>query len=104
MTMHSLTKSAIFFGVGHHAQHRRGPRAHLRDHARAQVVAAAADCAAGCGVFADSYACVGAVSRVVPVTLVIRGCPPTPMQLLQGLLCLLGGAGTAAVNRPAGSC
>src|ERR1700739_3625068 len=44
-------------------------------------VGAAGDCAAGCGVFAGSYACVGAVSKVVPVDLVIRGCPPTPTQL-----------------------
>jgi Ni,Fe-hydrogenase III small subunit len=52
-------------------------------------VVAVGDCAAGCGVFADSPACIGAVERVVPVDLVIRGCPPTPMQLLQGLLALL---------------
>ncbi|MFZ1100361.1 MAG: NADH-quinone oxidoreductase subunit NuoB [Steroidobacteraceae bacterium] len=54
-------------------------------------VVATGDCAAGCGVFADSYACVGAVSQVIPVDLVIRGCPPTPTGLLQGLLWLLGG-------------
>ena len=65
-------------------------------------VVAAGDCAAGCGVFANRYACVGAVSKVVPVDLVIRGCPPTPTQLLQGLVWLLGGA-PAAVSRPAGS-
>ena len=52
-------------------------------------VVAAGDCAAGCGVFADSPACIGAVSNVVPVDLVISGCPPTPTQLLQGLLALL---------------
>src|ERR1700758_477170 len=52
-------------------------------------VVAAGDCAAGCGVFADSPACIGAVSKVVPVDLVISGCPPTPTQLLQGLLALL---------------
>ena len=62
-------------------------------------VVAAGDCAAGCGVFADSYACVGAVSRVLPVDLVIRGCPPTPLQLLQGLLWLI----TGAVDRAAGA-
>ena len=55
-------------------------------------VVAVGDCAAGCGVFADSYACVGSVSKVIPVDLVIRGCPPTPTDLLQGLLWLLGGA------------
>jgi Ni,Fe-hydrogenase III small subunit len=52
-------------------------------------VVAVGDCAAGCGVFADSYACMGSVARVLPVDLVIRGCPPTPRQLLEGLLWLL---------------
>jgi len=51
-------------------------------------VVAAGDCAAGCGVFANSPACIGSVSQVVPVDLVIPGCPPTPTQLLQGLLSL----------------
>src|SRR6516225_7276224 len=51
-------------------------------------VVAVGDCAAGCGIFAGSAACLGAVSRVVPVDLTIRGCPPTPTQLLQGLLAL----------------
>jgi len=52
-------------------------------------VIAVGDCGAGCGVFAGSYACVGAVSKVIPVDLVIRGCPPTPADLLEGLLWLL---------------
>jgi len=59
-------------------------------------VIAVGDCSAGCGVFADSYACVGAVSKVIPVDLVIRGCPPTPLDLLQGLLWLLNRPATAA--------
>ncbi|MDR3539053.1 MAG: NADH-quinone oxidoreductase subunit NuoB [Acetobacteraceae bacterium] len=54
-------------------------------------VVAVGDCGADGGVFAGSYAVVGGVSAVVPVDLVIRGCPPTPVQLLQGLLSLLGG-------------
>lgn len=52
-------------------------------------VVACGDCAAGCGAFAGSYACVGSVQAVVPVDLHIHGCPPTPLQLLQGLLALL---------------
>lgn len=52
-------------------------------------VVAAGDCAAGCGVFSESYACVGRVADVVPVDLHIRGCPPTPLQLLGGLLSVL---------------
>jgi len=52
-------------------------------------VVAVGDCAAGCGVFAGSYACVGAVNKVIAVDLVIRGCPPTPLDLLRGLIWLL---------------
>ncbi len=52
-------------------------------------VIAVGDCAAGTGVFAGSYAVVGAVKDVVPVDLHIRGCPPRPVDLLKGLLALL---------------
>jgi Ni,Fe-hydrogenase III small subunit len=52
-------------------------------------VVAVGDCAADCGVFAGSYACAGAVADIIPVDLHIRGCPPTPLQLLAGLLALL---------------
>ncbi|HWE07647.1 MAG TPA: NADH-quinone oxidoreductase subunit NuoB [Rhizomicrobium sp.] len=52
-------------------------------------VVAAGDCALNGGMFAGSYACVGGVSNVIPVDLHIPGCPPTPTQLLQGLLALL---------------
>jgi Ni,Fe-hydrogenase III small subunit len=51
-------------------------------------VVAVGDCGADAGVFAGSQAVVGGVSAVVPVDVVIRGCPPTPVQLLQGLLAL----------------
>lgn len=54
-------------------------------------VVAAGDCAACGGVFSGSYACIGAVQEVIPVDLVIAGCPPPPIVLLQGLLRLLGG-------------
>jgi Ni,Fe-hydrogenase III small subunit len=52
-------------------------------------VVAVGDCAADGGIFSGSYAVVGGVSGVVPVDLHIRGCPPRPIQLLQGLLALL---------------
>jgi len=52
-------------------------------------VVAAGDCAANCGVFAGSYAVAGAVADIISVDLHIRGCPPTPLQLLEGLLALL---------------
>jgi Ni,Fe-hydrogenase III small subunit len=52
-------------------------------------VVAVGDCAAGSGVFEGSPTCIGAVSNVVPVDIVIPGCPPTPARLLRGLLALL---------------
>src|SRR5437660_11324240 len=52
-------------------------------------VVAVGDCARDGGIFAPSPACVGGVSRVVPVDLHIAGCPPTPLALLSGLLALL---------------
>jgi Ni,Fe-hydrogenase III small subunit len=52
-------------------------------------VVAVGDCALDGGVFSGSYAVVGGVSAVVPVDLHIPGCPPRPVQLLNGLLSLL---------------
>ncbi len=52
-------------------------------------VVAVGDCAFNGGIFADSYACVGGVSQVVPVDLHIKGCPPSPEALLRGLIALL---------------
>ncbi len=52
-------------------------------------VVAVGDCARDGGLFRGSYACVGGVSRVVPVDLHIGGCPPSPIKLLTGLLALL---------------
>jgi Ni,Fe-hydrogenase III small subunit len=52
-------------------------------------VVAVGNCALDGGIFAGSYACVGGVSAVVPVDLHIRGCPPSPTDILRGLLALL---------------
>src|SRR5215813_4908627 len=62
-------------------------------------VVAAGDCAADCGVFAGSYACIGPVASVIPVDLTIPGCPPTPLALLKGLTALLDRRGVAAGKR-----
>jgi Ni,Fe-hydrogenase III small subunit len=52
-------------------------------------VVAVGDCGCGCGVFEGSYAVIGAVDKVIPVDLHIRGCPPTPSALLEGLIALV---------------
>jgi len=52
-------------------------------------VVAVGDCAVDGGLFAGSYSVAGGTDAVIPVDLHIRGCPPSPLQLLQGLLALL---------------
>jgi len=52
-------------------------------------VVAVGDCGFDGGVFAESYACTGGVSAVLPVDLHVRGCPPSPTALLQGLIALV---------------
>ena len=52
-------------------------------------VIAVGGCAADGGLFKGSYACMGGVSEAIPVDLHIQGCPPSPTELLKGLLALL---------------
>ncbi|MGL3106334.1 NADH-quinone oxidoreductase subunit B family protein [Bradyrhizobium sp. BR 1432] len=52
-------------------------------------VVAVGGCAIDGGIFRGSYACVGGVSETIPVDLHIKGCPPSPTDLLKGLLALL---------------
>lgn len=54
-----------------------------------RLVVAAGTCACNGGEFGVSYASCGAVENVIPVDVKIPGCPPTPQQLLTGLLTVL---------------
>jgi len=65
-------------------------------------VVAVGECGFDAGVFAGSYACVGGVGAVIPVDLHVRGCPPTPLALLSGLLALIerSAAGASAPRLP----
>ena len=62
-----------------------------------RLVVAAGGCACTGGIFGESYASLGRVANVIPVNVEIPGCPPTPTQLLQGLLAAIG---TAAADAP----
>lgn len=55
-----------------------------------RLVIAVGECGANGGEFGTSYASCGAVSNVIPVDAVIRGCPPTPLDLLRGILEAIG--------------
>jgi Ni,Fe-hydrogenase III small subunit len=60
---------------------------------RPKWVVAVGSCARDGGLFAASPDCAGGVAAVVPVDLWIAGCPPTPLDLLKGLLTLLQSRG-----------
>ena len=51
-----------------------------------RIVVAVGDGAATGGIWKGSYAVVGAVSEVIPVDFAIPGDPPSPKELLEGLL------------------
>lgn len=54
-----------------------------------KLVIALGDDACNGGIFKDSYAVVGGVDKVIPVDLKIAGNPPTPKEILKGLLALM---------------
>jgi Ni,Fe-hydrogenase III small subunit len=53
-------------------------------------VVAIGSCALDGGIFKGSYAVSGGVAGIVPVDLHVRGCPPSPLHILKGLIALLG--------------
>ena len=55
-----------------------------------RLVIAVGTCGANGGEFGTSYASCGAVSNVIPVDAVIHGCPPTPFDLMRGILEAIG--------------
>src|SRR5258705_3365394 len=51
-----------------------------------KLVVAVGDCGRDGGIFGESYASCGRVSNVIPVDLVVPGCPPAPVEILRGIL------------------
>ena len=51
-----------------------------------KLVVAVGDCGCDGGIFGESYASCGRVSKVIPVDVAVPGCPPTPIALMQGIL------------------
>ena len=51
-----------------------------------KLVVAVGDCGCDGGIFGAGYASCGRVSNVIPVHLVVPGCPPPPLEILRGIL------------------
>ncbi|KXU85582.1 formate hydrogenlyase [Paraburkholderia monticola] len=67
-----------------------------------KLVVAAGECACTGGLFRDSYAVCGPLSSILPVDVMIPGCPPSPVDLLRGILaaCQQGGVTGTGACRP----
>jgi NADH-quinone oxidoreductase B subunit len=55
-----------------------------------KLVIAIGSCAAGGGIWFDTYNVVGGVDKVLPVDYFIPGCPPRPEAILHGVAVALG--------------
>jgi Ni,Fe-hydrogenase III small subunit len=56
-----------------------------------KLVVAVGCCACDGGIFGESYASLGRISNVIPVDAHIPGCPPSPTELLNGILKVVSG-------------
>lgn len=54
-----------------------------------KLVVAIGDCASCGGIFKDSYAVAGPLNDIIPVNYVVKGCPPTPVDIISGILAAL---------------
>jgi Ni,Fe-hydrogenase III small subunit len=57
-----------------------------------KLVVAVGDCGCTGGLFGESYASCGRVSNVIPVDVAVPGCPPSPRQILSGILTAISAA------------
>jgi Ni,Fe-hydrogenase III small subunit len=51
-----------------------------------KLVVAVGDCGRDGGIFGTCYATCGGVASVLPVDIVVPGCPPAPIEILRGIL------------------
>jgi NADH-quinone oxidoreductase subunit B len=63
--------------------------------AEPRYVIAMGSCSITGGPFADSYSVLRGVDKIIPVDVIIPGCPPRPEALIEGLLKL-----KARLNKP----
>jgi Ni,Fe-hydrogenase III small subunit len=64
-----------------------------------KLVVAIGDCGCTGGIFGESYATCGRVSTVIPVDVAVPGCPPSPRQILSGILTAITKAVPKTLNQ-----
>lgn len=64
-----------------------------------KLVVAIGDCACTGGIFGEGYATRGRVANVIPVDVVVPGCPPSPRRILTGILTAVSGAVAGPASR-----
>jgi len=65
-----------------------------------KLVVAIGDCGCTGGIFGESYATCGRVSTIIPVDVAVPGCPPSPRQILSGILTAITKTLPKILNRP----
>src|SRR6201998_681159 len=68
-----------------------------------RLVVAVGDCGCTGGVFGESYASCGRVANVIPVDVAVPGCPPTPTDLLKGILAAVDQRASGTIATSPGS-
>ncbi len=63
-----------------------------------KLVIAIGDCGCTGGLFGESYVSRGRVSNVIPVDVVVSGCPPTPADIMQGILTAISTGNEVAIS------
>ena len=63
-----------------------------------RLVVAVGQCACDGGIYGESYASCGGVSKVLPVDVVVPGCPPPPIEILRGILTAVSSRSPAATR------
>jgi Ni,Fe-hydrogenase III small subunit len=61
-----------------------------------KLVVAVGDCGCDGGLFGETYATCGRVVNIIPVDVVVPGCPPEPLEILRGILTAVRRGQTAA--------
>ena len=64
-----------------------------------KLVVAIGDCGRDGGIFGESYASCGGVAKVIPVDVIVPGCPPAPAAIIQGILTALSARRSSPASR-----